>query len=457
MSDFIPEKFIEKSPNPISIEGMDKILFQMKNSICRIIKNDGNKGTGFFCRIPYNNNLLPVLITNNHVLNNDDIQNDKKIEFTINDGKIIKNINIDNSRKKFTNKELDVTFIEINPKKDKIDYFLDVDDSINTDLENIYNNESIYVIHYPKRNYANVSFGLSKMIKDNDINHLCSTEEGSSGAPILFLDSFKVIGIHKGAPRHSNSQFNIGCFIKNPIDIFNQNNQNINKKEKNINNEIHNNQQVNNLTMNNISQNYGNNQINYINNNTLNYNNMNRINIMNNMNNIMNYNNNENSTMIRLTKEFKLCKEDNDLIQIGCNFSLEDNNNFYTWRVTMLGPRDTPYEGGLFTIIIIFPHDYPGRGPEFKFKNKIYHLHVDQTSHDFGHISLNYLNEWRTTGRVSNKPCYSVKTALFDIFCLFYYQDVYDFYDYKMADEFKNNREEFNKKAAKWTKLYAPI
>ena len=243
MSDFIPEKFIEKSPNPISIEGMDKILFQMKNSICRIIKNDGNKGTGFFCRIPYNNNLLPVLITNNHVLNNDDIQNNKKIEFTINNGKIIKNINIDNSRKKFTNKELDVTFIEIKPKKDKIDYFLDVDDSIYTDLENIYNNKSIYVIHYPKGNYVNVSFGLSKMIKDNDINHLCSTEEGSSGAPILFLDSFKVIGIHKGAPRHSNSQFNIGCFIKNPIDIFNQNNQNINKKEKNINNEIHNNQQ----------------------------------------------------------------------------------------------------------------------------------------------------------------------------------------------------------------------
>ena len=325
------------------------------------------------------------------------------------------------------------------------------------------------------------------MIKENDINHLCSTEEGSSGAPILFLDSFKVIGIHKGAPRHSNSQFNIGCFIKNPIDIFNQNNQNINKKEKNIqniNNEIYKNQQVNNLTMNNISQNYENNQINYINNtnnmimsnlnnynniynNILNYNNMNGINLMdnrnniknnniyemNNMNNIMNYNNNENSTMIRLTKEFKLCRLDDDLPHIVCNFRLEDNN-LYRWLVDMYGPKNTPYEGGIFTIIIIFPHNYPERGPEFKFKNKVYHLNVDP-SKDYGHISLNNLNAWRTIGKVRDKPYYCVKVALFDIFCLFYDQGVDIPYDEKMAYEYKNNREEFNKKAREWTKLYA--
>ena len=161
--------------------------------------------------------------------------------------------------------------------------------------------------------------------------------------------------------------------------------------------------------------------------------------------------------MIRLIKEFKLCSSDSDLYQIGCNFSLEDNNNFYTWRVSMVGPRDTPYKDGLFTIIIIFPHDYPIHGPEFKFKNKIYHLNVDQTSHNFGHISLNYLNEWRASGKVTDKPCYSVKTALFDIFCLFYYQGEESPYDCKMANEYVNNPEEFNKKAAKWTKLYAPI
>ena len=61
----------------------------MKNGICKIINEDGNKGTGFFCRIPYKNGqLLPVLVTNNHILNEKNIENNKKIELTLNDDKI---------------------------------------------------------------------------------------------------------------------------------------------------------------------------------------------------------------------------------------------------------------------------------------------------------------------------------------------------------------------------------
>jgi ubiquitin-protein ligase len=29
----------------------------------------------------------------------------------------------------------------------------------------------------------------------------------------------------------------------------------------------------------------------------------------------------------------------------GCNFGKENNNPF-TWRVAMIGPKDTPYQGG---------------------------------------------------------------------------------------------------------------
>ena len=184
---------------------------------------------------------------------------------------------------------------------------------------------------------------------------------------------------------------------------------------------------------------------------------MNGINLMNNnnMNNIINYNNNENFTKIRLTKEFNLCKLDNDLPYIISFFRLEENNNLYRWLVGMYGAKNTPYEGGIFTIIINFPHDYPKHGAELKFKNKIYHLNVDPTSRDFGHISLSSLNEWRLTGKVSGKPYYSVKTALFDIFWLFYNQGIDSPYDPKMAKEYRDNPEEFNKNAREWTKLYA--
>ena len=169
----------------------------------------------------------------------------------------------------------------------------------------------------------------------------------------------------------------------------------------------------------------------------------------------MNNNMFQNTTLSRLNKEYKLCVQDNDLIQIGCNFGLE-NDDIYNWRVTMVGPRDTPYENGLFTITVKFPQDYPTHGPEFKFKNKIYHLNVD-FKNDFGHICINSLNEWRTTGKVSGKPGYAVKQALFDIFCLFYNQGIDSPYDDQMAMDYRDNPEKFNEIARKWTKEFAPL
>ena len=163
------------------------------------------------------------------------------------------------------------------------------------------------------------------------------------------------------------------------------------------------------------------------------------------------------STFTRITKEFQLCSQDNDLIQIGCNFGLE-NNNMMTWRVTMAGPVNTPYNGGLFTLLIIFPYDYPNHGPEFRFKNKMYHLNVvsNENSMEFGHICVNSINEWRVSGRVKG-GFYTIKQALFDIFCLFYNQGVDSAYDRNMANDYQNNPQQFEEKARKWTQMYAAI
>jgi ubiquitin-protein ligase len=179
---------------------------------------------------------------------------------------------------------------------------------------------------------------------------------------------------------------------------------------------------------------------------------------MNNMNNNMNNINNIQDPVVltRLKKEFQLCLEDNDLIQIGCNFGL-DNNNIFTWKVTMTGPVNTPYEGGLFKLSIIFPKDYPSHGPEFRFRNRMYHLNVinDESNKEFGHICVNSINEWKGTGKVKGS-FYTVKQALFDIFCLFYNQGVDSAFDEKMAADYKNNPEAFNQEAKKWTEMYAP-
>ena len=168
-----------------------------------------------------------------------------------------------------------------------------------------------------------------------------------------------------------------------------------------------------------------------------------------------------NKTMARLQKEYHLCENDSELKQIGCTFGLVNPNNLFQWKVSMIGPRGTPYEGGVFTINILFPPNYPQKGAEFRFVNKIYHLNVDWREKDDkgkpgnGHICLTTLNEWNSTGKVKDKPGFCVKQALFDIFCLFYNQGIDSPYDNAVAAQYKNNKPEFDKTAKEWTKKYA--
>ena len=89
MSDetYIKEKALNNMAKGLSYEIL-KIIFQkMETQICKIECKDGH-GTGFFCNIPYDWNInLKVLITNNHVLNQDDIEKGKRIKFSINNEK----------------------------------------------------------------------------------------------------------------------------------------------------------------------------------------------------------------------------------------------------------------------------------------------------------------------------------------------------------------------------------
>ena len=159
MSDIIQEKLIKKYLFQVSLDGSKKIVSQMENCICKIYDKKGGTATDFFCKIKFNNELLPVLITNNHVINDNDINNKICIELSINN-KIKKTIKIDNSRKKYTNSEnyIDITIIEIKPGNG-INDFLEVDDSINNDLFELeYRKKSIYIIHYPKGELS-VSYG----------------------------------------------------------------------------------------------------------------------------------------------------------------------------------------------------------------------------------------------------------------------------------------------------------
>jgi ubiquitin-conjugating enzyme E2 J2 len=63
----------------------------------------------------------------------------------------------------------------------------------------------------------------------------------------------------------------------------------------------------------------------------------------------------------RLQNELKLIhKNPMDNIKVKPN-----TDDIYTWYFLFDGPKDTPYEGGLYAGKILFPKDYPSKAPDF--------------------------------------------------------------------------------------------
>ena len=228
MQEIIKEKYINNSIIPITLKSTETRLNQMKNSICKI-KKDNTIGTGFFCTIPYKSKLIPFLVTNEHVLNNNDLKNN--IVISLKEETLFKNININIKEKRiiYVDKELDVTLIEIKPNLDGIDKnnFLEIDNNVYLEIyndvyqdeiiiNNIYSNKSIYLLYYQKyTNKSVVSYGLISKIKNTEINHLCCTDYGSSGSPILSIENNRLIGIHFGMKKADDC--NLGKFIASII------------------------------------------------------------------------------------------------------------------------------------------------------------------------------------------------------------------------------------------------
>ena len=139
------ESILTGYPNVIPYECHNNIKEQMEKDICKL--NIGTaQGTGFFCKIPFpdENNRLPVLITNNHIINKDKIKKkDEKIKLDIKEETDLKDIEL-NNRLKYTNEDYDTTIIEIK-EKDNIKTFLQLDDIIMNDILNNINKNKEYI------------------------------------------------------------------------------------------------------------------------------------------------------------------------------------------------------------------------------------------------------------------------------------------------------------------------
>ncbi len=155
-------------------------------------------------------------------------------------------------------------------------------------------------------------------------------------------------------------------------------------------------------------------------------------------------NNKKLQAMNYLKNEFKELQKD-PIVTLGCTVGLIDNNLF-KWRVSIIGPSDTPYAGGMFFLTAEFPEDYPIGKPKVNFQNKIYHVNISPMD---GQVCVSTLKYW--------KPYTPFSSVMTSIFALFYNQNANDPFSPQLAQVYKSNYPQYVQNAREWTKKYASM
>jgi len=191
------------------------ISYKIMKSICKIIikkkENEPFYGTGFFMKI---SNSLKFLFTNYHVINRNLINDSIEIEIWNNEKM---NLNLNQHFIKDFKAPKDVTIIEIK-EEDKIFkdiIFLDYDSNYKEKGYSIYKNADVFTLSHPFGGDVSCSSGRILSIYNYEFSHDISTDNGSSGCPIILLNNninlIQVIGIHKCA--NISRDINRGTFI----------------------------------------------------------------------------------------------------------------------------------------------------------------------------------------------------------------------------------------------------
>mmetsp|Transcript_42782 Transcript_42782/g.100466 ORF Transcript_42782/g.100466 Transcript_42782/m.100466 type:complete len:156 (-) Transcript_42782:571-1038(-) len=119
-------------------------------------------------------------------------------------------------------------------------------------------------------------------------------------------------------------------------------------------------------------------------------------------------------------------------------------DNLRYFSVAIEGPKDSPFENGVFQLELFLPASYPMEPPKVRFLTKIYHPNVDK----LGRICLDILKDkW--------SPALQIRTVLLSIQALLSAPNPDDPLDNDVAEVWQKNEQEALRRAKDWTSRFA--
>lgn len=147
------------------------------------------------------------------------------------------------------------------------------------------------------------------------------------------------------------------------------------------------------------------------------------------------------STLKVIQRQLAQIRDDKSLEYLSIHFPFIDDIS--EWIVTVSGPPETGYEGGIFRTRILFTDDYPVKPPRVEFLTKIYHPSVGFD----GSICLGLINQWQ--------PGINVAQILLMIYVMLTDPLAEEALVSDILKLYQDNTALYTKKAQEWTSRFA--